>query len=166
MAAVRVTLTALFLIIIGGWFIMNSLLPILDLGDPFSLTVAAAIFFLYFGLDMTASQAELLYYLFPIVGTLSFIAGILLLTKNGRLMAKLMLMIITILSGLALILCFALMGIDVSDPEGTLGIFKSAFEDGDLVALLMPVAEILLILVASILGTIFMIGRGVKEHFE
>ena len=164
MAKVGVTLTALFLIVIGGWFVMNSLLPILDLGDSFSLTVAASAFYLYIKLEMTAEMAKLFYYLFPIIGALSFIAGIALLSKKGRVFSKVMLFVLLAVSVMALIFCFALMG--CSDPNSFLGMFKDSFESGSLTDLLRPIAEPLLIFFAALFGTIFMFGKSVKEHFE
>jgi len=158
--SVSLKLSAIILIVIGGWFIIASLLPILEIETGYeSVTVGGAIMYLYFGLGI---DAEILYWLFPVLGVLSFAVGFLLLGGKGRGFGKILYSITLSLAVLGLIIIFAFIGIDTA--EGMWGYISEAFKDADIIGALGIVLEPLLIVIGSVVGIILiMIGKAAEK---
>jgi hypothetical protein len=156
--SLSLTLSAIILMVIGGWFIITSLLPILDIDlGYYSVTVSGAIFYLYFGLEFT--NAELLQYLFPVLGVLGLVVGFLLLGGKGRGFGFIAYIVTLALAILGLITVFAFMGMSTGDEYWDF--IAGALKSGNIIDALGAVFEPLLIAVASVFGIVMlMIGKS------
>ncbi|MCL1984657.1 MAG: hypothetical protein FWG58_04600 [Methanomassiliicoccaceae archaeon] len=153
-----IILSAFILVIIGGWFIIAALLPILGIETGYeSITVAGAIMYLYFGYDV---DVQILYWLFPVLGLLGFFVGFRLFAGKGRGLGIIAYLVTLILSVLGLIVVFAFSGVDTA--EGMWEYVIDALKSGDVVATLGYVLEPLLIAAGSAIGLLLLIF-GKKE---
>jgi len=152
-SSLSLKLSAIILILIGGWFIIAALLPLLDIDlGYYSITVSGAIMYLYFGLGI--ENAELLQWIFPVLGILGFVVGLSLLKGKGRGHGFLSYSVTLSLSILGLIVLFAFMGID--DATGYWEYISEAFKSDDIIAALGVVFEPLLIAAGSVVGLILL----------
>jgi len=158
--SLSITLSAIILIIIAGWFIIAGALPILGVDTGYdSITVGGAIMYLYFGFDI---DAQILYWLFPVLGVLGIIVGFLLLGGKGRGLGVISYLVTLALAALGLIVVFAFAGVDTA--TGMWGYISDAFKSADVIAALGYVLEPLLITVGSLLGLLFLVfGKRKKK---
>jgi len=156
--SISIMFSAIILIIIGGWFIVASLLPIfeIDLGY-YSITVSGAIMYLYFGLEI---DVQFLQWLFPVLGVLGFVVGFLLLGGKGRGFGLIAYLVTLILAVLGLLVVFAFMGVDTAD--GMWKYLVEALKSGDVIAALGYLLEPLLIILGSIFGLLMLLAGKTK----
>jgi hypothetical protein len=139
---------ALVLIIVGAWFIMATILTNWEIVDYNSLTVTGASAYLWVKFDIDLET--LFYVIFPMIGMMAVSAGIHLLFGKRRFLGLIMTIVMMVAVGMTLIMIF-------SDLDGILGFLGDAFESGDIVAALKPLAEPLLIFVFAVISFIMLI---------
>lgn len=156
-----IILSALILIVIGGWFIITSLLPLLDIdvGGYYSVTTQGVIFYLYFSDIIT--DVKILQWIFPVLGVLGVLTGFMLLGGKGRGLGIVAYIVTLILAVLGIIVVFAFMGIDTL--TGYWEYLKDAFTSGDIITALGYLLEPLLITVGSIIGLIAVLVGKTKQ---
>jgi len=157
-ASFALKLSAIILIIIGGWFIVAALLPIyeIDIGWA-SPTVSFAGIYLY--LSGYITNPDIIIWIFPVLGVLGFLVGFLLLSGKGRGLGFVAYSVTLTLSVLGAILIFGLMGVDT--PSGVWETVVDAIQSGDILTTLSFLIEPLLIIVGSVVGMLMlMIGKA------
>ncbi|MCL1904796.1 MAG: hypothetical protein FWG19_01560 [Methanomassiliicoccaceae archaeon] len=149
-----IILSALIILVIGGWFIIAALLPILEIETGYeSITVGGAIQYLYFQFDI---DVRILLWVFPVLGLLGFFVGFRLFTGKGRGLGIIAYLVTLILSVFGLIVVFAFSGVDTA--TGMWEYVIEALKSGDVVATLGYVLEPLLIAAGSVIGLLLLLA--------
>jgi len=162
--SIALTIAAVILMIIGGWFIVAALLPIFDIYTGWvSPTVVFAGLYLYISGFIT--NPDIILWIFPVLGILGFLIGALLLKGKGRALGSLAYGVTLSLAVLGIILIFGLIGAgSVSEMWETV---INAIQSGDILTTLSFLIEPLLIIVGSLIGMVMlMIGRTKDEKGE
>jgi hypothetical protein len=133
---------------------MATILTKWEIMDYHSLTVAGASAYLYLKYEIDVET--LFYVIFPMIGMMSISAGIHLFLGRGRIMGLIMTIAMMVSVGLTLIVIF-------SDLDGIMMYLDAAFNCGDIVAALKPLAEPLLIFVFAVISFIMLlVGKSKK----
>jgi len=158
-SSLSIKLSAIILIIIGGWFIVAALLPMFEIyTDWVSPTVAFASRYLFFGGYI--QDPNIIMWIFPVLGVLGFVVGFLLLGGKGKLFGIIAYIVTLVLAALGLLLIFGFMG------ESTIGgIWQTlidAIKSGDILTTLSFLIEPLLIIVGSLFGLLMLLAGKTK----
>jgi len=156
-ASFALKLSAIILVIIGGWFIVAALLPMFEIyTDWVSPTVVFASLYLY--LSGYITNPDIIMWIFPVLGVLGFLVGFLLLSGKGRFFGFVAYGVTLTLAVLGAILIFGLIGVET--PTGMWETVVDAIQSGDILTTLSFLIEPLLIIVGSVVGMfMLMIGK-------
>jgi len=157
-ASFALKLSAIILVIIGGWFIIAALLPMFEIyTDWVSPTVVFAGLYLY--LSGYITNPDIIMWIFPVLGVLGFVVGFLLLSGKGRFFGFVAYCVTLTLAVLGALLIFGLLGVDT--PAGIWETVIDAIQSGDILTTMSFLIEPLLIIVGSVVGTLMlMIGKA------
>jgi len=156
-SSLSIKLSAIILIIIGGWFIVAALLPMFEIYTEWvSPTVAFASLYLY--LSDFISDPNIILWIFPVLGVLGFLVGFLLLGGKGRILGFIAYGVTLSLAVLGILLIFGFMGVDTA--AGIWETLVDAIKSGDILTTLSFLLEPVLIIAGSAVGMfMLMIGK-------
>ena len=147
-------LSAVMLIIIGGWLIIAGLLPIIgiDLGYYSTTVVAVSVYIML----ETGIYAYFMWYIYPLVGALAFVTGLMLFKGKGKGLGIILYLITLVLAVLGVLFMFKLAGYTSGDEIWEF--FKNALNSGDILAAIGILLEPILIILGSALGLLLLIA--------